>query len=147
MLLISSASNPELYLVLGFSNLGSFQFVLLSSQLLYCYHSVSCCLFLLLIPLTILNFFHVLLIIPYVTPKLFTSVFCFSLLIFLTPSIYLFWFWANILLILYWFTLSSYIFSFVFLHGVAVSAPLSLFLFLFSLSYTSFQVSYIFLSS
>ena len=60
MVLISSASNPELYLVLGFSYLGSFWLVLLSSQLLCWYHSVLCCLFLFLIPLTILHFFHVL---------------------------------------------------------------------------------------
>ena len=60
MLLISSASNPEVRLVLGFCNAGSFWLALLSSQLLCRYHSVSYCLFLLLITLTILHFFHVL---------------------------------------------------------------------------------------
>ena len=60
MLLISSASNPEVHLVLDFSNLGSFWLVLLSSQLLCWYHSVSYCLFLLLISLIILHFFHIL---------------------------------------------------------------------------------------
>ena len=58
-LLIYSVSH-ELHLVLGFSNSGSFWLDLLSSQLLCWYLSVSCCLFLLLIPLTTLHFFHVL---------------------------------------------------------------------------------------
>ena len=59
MLLFFSVSNHKLHLVLGFSNSGSFWLVLVSSQLLCWYHSVSYCLFGLLITLTILHSFHV----------------------------------------------------------------------------------------
>ena len=65
MFLISLASNPELYLIPGFSSSGSFWLVLLSLLLCW-YHSVSY-FFLLLIPVTILHLFHVFIIIAYVT--------------------------------------------------------------------------------
>ena len=57
ILVISSASNLKPHLVLDFSHSRSFWLVLLSSQLLCWYHSASYCLFLILIPLTILHFF------------------------------------------------------------------------------------------
>ena len=64
---LSKDGNP----ILGFSNSGSFWLVLLSSQLLRWYNSVSYCLFPLLIALTIPHSFHNIPRDPYVTPKLF----------------------------------------------------------------------------
>ena len=151
MLLISSASNPWLHVVMGFSNSGFFFFllVLISSQLLCWYHSVSCCLFLLVIPLTILHFFHVLSHHPI----------CYSKIVYyLQHLVFGYWYFLHHLSVNKLFSdfgqifCWSYTVSFshhissalLFLHGVAISALLSLFLFLFSLCYTSFQVTLFF---
>ena len=151
MLLISSASNPELHLVLGFSNLVSFWLILLSSQLLFWYHSVLCWLFLLLNPFNhsaVLScFFHII-------PCYSKIVYSFQHLVFhywyflynpsvdkLFPDFRLTFCWP------YTRSLSPHISSaLLFLHVVTVSPLLSLFLFLF-LCYTSFQAPHIFLSS
>ena len=148
MLLIFSSSNPEVHLVLGFSNSGSFWLVLLSSQLLCWYHSASYLLFLFLIPLIILHFSHVLSRYPICYSKIIHShqhlVFHYWYLL-CHPSVdKLFFDFRQTFCWSYADSLSPHIFSaLLFLHGVFVSALLSLFLLLLSLSYISFQVPHI----